>query len=129
MTPLNAKSKDHLRMIELIKLEELALLILSVYLFLTLDYEWWIPAVLFFSPDLSILAYKLTNDRYASYVYNFFHHKTLVILLYIFGAIIDIQFLQLIGIIILAHASMDRMLGYGLKYASGFKDTHMGRIE
>ncbi len=28
----------------------------------------------------------------------------------------------------LAHIGMDRMLGYGLKYASGFADTHLGRI-
>jgi len=25
-------------------------------------------------------------------------------------------------------AHFDRMLGYGLKYASGFGDTHLGRI-
>jgi uncharacterized protein DUF4260 len=27
-----------------------------------------------------------------------------------------------------AHIGMDRMAGYGLKYASGFKDTHLGRV-
>jgi hypothetical protein len=28
----------------------------------------------------------------------------------------------------LAHIGFDRMLGYGLKCASGFSDTHLGRI-
>jgi hypothetical protein len=27
----------------------------------------------------------------------------------------------------LAHVGFDRALGYGLKYATGFGDTHLGR--
>jgi hypothetical protein len=27
----------------------------------------------------------------------------------------------------LAHVGFDRMLGYGLKYGTGFGDTHLGR--
>jgi hypothetical protein len=33
-----------------------------------------------------------------------------------------------LALIWLAHAGFDRALGYGLKYASGFRDTHLGRI-
>jgi hypothetical protein len=32
------------------------------------------------------------------------------------------------ALIWLAHIGMDRMLGYGLKYSGGFKDTHLGRL-
>ena len=32
------------------------------------------------------------------------------------------------GLIWIAHVGFDRALGYGLKYASGFGDTHLGRI-
>ncbi|HLA02836.1 MAG TPA: DUF4260 family protein [Aestuariivirga sp.] len=28
----------------------------------------------------------------------------------------------------LAHIGLDRAIGYGLKYASDFRDTHLGRI-
>jgi hypothetical protein len=28
----------------------------------------------------------------------------------------------------LAHVGFDRMLGYGLKYGTGFGDTHLGRV-
>ncbi|NLE50171.1 MAG: DUF4260 domain-containing protein, partial [Chloroflexi bacterium] len=28
----------------------------------------------------------------------------------------------------IAHIGMDRALGYGLKYATGFKDTHIQRL-
>lgn len=30
--------------------------------------------------------------------------------------------------ILFAHASLDRVFGYGLKYADGFSHTHMGDI-
>jgi hypothetical protein len=33
-----------------------------------------------------------------------------------------------VALIWAAHIQFDRMLGYGLKYASGFGDTHLGRI-
>ena len=33
-----------------------------------------------------------------------------------------------IAMIWLAHIGIDRALGYGLKYASGFGFTHLGRI-
>ena len=33
-----------------------------------------------------------------------------------------------IAMIWLAHIGFDRALGYGLKYASGFGFTHLGRI-
>ena len=29
---------------------------------------------------------------------------------------------------LLAHTGMDRAVGYGLKYPTGFSDTHLGRI-
>lgn len=33
-----------------------------------------------------------------------------------------------LALIWVAHIGFDRALGYGLKYASGFGDTHLGRI-
>jgi hypothetical protein len=33
-----------------------------------------------------------------------------------------------LALIWLAHIGIDRALGYGLKYASGFGFTHLGRI-
>ncbi|WP_218779856.1 DUF4260 family protein [Hymenobacter crusticola] len=26
------------------------------------------------------------------------------------------------------HSALDRLLGYGLKYTTGFHDTHLGRV-
>ncbi len=36
--------------------------------------------------------------------------------------------LALGGAVLTAHAGLDRALGYGLKLASGFADTHLGHI-
>ena len=33
-----------------------------------------------------------------------------------------------LALIWIAHIGMDRLLGYGLKYPSGFRDTHLGAI-
>jgi Domain of unknown function (DUF4260) len=33
-----------------------------------------------------------------------------------------------VGLIWLAHIGIDRVLGYGLKYPTGFKDTHLSRV-
>lgn len=33
-----------------------------------------------------------------------------------------------IGIVMFAHSSFDRVLGYGLKYCDNFKNTHLGAI-
>jgi hypothetical protein len=36
--------------------------------------------------------------------------------------------LALAGVIIFAHSSLDRALGYGLKFSDSFTNTHLGRI-
>ena len=38
------------------------------------------------------------------------------------------RLLQALALIWIAHIGLDRALGYGLKYATGFGDTHLGRI-
>ncbi|RKQ33951.1 DUF4260 family protein [Oceanobacillus halophilus] len=38
------------------------------------------------------------------------------------------QFLIIVGLIWTAHIGMDRMIGFGLKYPTAFKDTHIQRI-
>lgn len=36
--------------------------------------------------------------------------------------------LEGIGIILFSHSSLDRALGYGIKYEIGFKYTHLGEL-
>lgn len=110
-----------------LKLEELAMLLLGVFAFGLLDFAWWWFLVLFLAPDLGMLGYFF-GTKVGAFVYNLFHHKGIAILIWLLGFTLENQIFQLIGVILFAHASFDRMLGYGLKYETGFKFTHLGEI-
>ena len=70
----------------------------------------------------------LVNARIGAITYNFIHHKGLAIAIYLAGSFFEIPELTLAGIVLFAHSSMDRVFGYGLKYADDFKHTHLGWI-
>lgn len=111
-----------------LKLEELLQLVFGIYLFAQLDFSWWWFIGLFLVPDIGMLGY-LVNAKIGAYSYNLFHHKGLAIVILIAGNLLLGPYFQLAGIILFAHSSFDRMLGYGLKYTSGFKQTHLGSLE
>jgi Domain of unknown function (DUF4260) len=111
--------------------EGLALLIGGVLVYNWLGNSWWMFAVLFFVPDLSFLAFVL-GPRPGAIVYNIMHSTLGPFLLAGFSWWLGPQILTSItaavAAIWFAHIGFDRALGYGLKYASGFKDTHLGRL-
>jgi hypothetical protein len=111
----------------LLKIEEFALFCLTIFLFGRLAYAWWVYPLLLFAPDLSMAGY-LGGARLGAIVYNFVHHKALAVGLYVLGAMAGSQILQLAGLILLGHSSLDRVLGYGLKYPESFHTTHLGLI-
>jgi hypothetical protein len=109
-------------------LEELSLFLLAMIAFYFQSaYAWWLFPVCILLPDLSMLGY-MAGNRIGAFVYNFFHHKGLAIIIYLLGFCYHNEALLFTGIILFAHSSMDRMFGYGLKYVTGFKDTHLGQI-
>ena len=99
----------------LLKLEELAQFVGAIVLFSQLDYSWWVFPVCILLPDLSMLGYFI-NPRIGAYLYNIFHHKLVAISIGILGFYIGSEMILLAGLILFAHASMDRIFGYGLKY-------------
>ncbi|MBI5839058.1 MAG: DUF4260 domain-containing protein [Chloroflexi bacterium] len=111
----------------LLKLEELFMFGLTIFLFSKLDFSWWWYPVLLFTPDLSMLGY-LGGTRLGAFTYNFIHHKALGISIFVAGVIFANQALQLAGLILFGHSSMDRVLGYGLKHSDSFQHTHLGMI-
>ena len=98
----------------LVKLEQVALVFLSIYLFFALDYTWWLFPVLFFVPDLSMIGY-LINPKVGASTYNFIHHKALSVSLYLLGSLIRLPALQLTGLVMFGHSSLDRALGFELQ--------------
>ena len=110
-----------------LKLEELAMLLLGIFLFSQLNFSWWWFIGLFLAPDLGMLGY-LINTKVGAFTYNLFHHKFVAIAIYFFGIFITSEIVQMIGVLLFSHASFDRIFGYGLKYEKGFKFTHLGEI-
>ena len=111
----------------IIQVEELAMFLLSIFLFSQLSFAWWWFPVLILSPDISMIGYAAGNKA-GALTYNFFHHKALAISVYILGCYLQSEIIQLAGIILFGHSSMDRFFGYGLKTFAGFKSTHLGEI-
>jgi hypothetical protein len=112
---------------KVIKLEELGLLLLGIYLFNQLEYAWWWFLVLILAPDFSMIGY-LFGNRIGAICYNIAHHRGIAIVLYFVGIYTSTTILQLLAVMLFAHSAMDRMLGYGLKYEKGFRYTHLGEI-
>jgi hypothetical protein len=111
----------------LLRLEELAFALFSMYLFSRLGFPWWYFPLLFFAPDLAMLGY-LGGPRVGAYVYNVVHHRGLALLYYVAGLLLGLPALSLAGVVLFAHSSFDRLLGYGLKLPDSFNSTHLGRI-
>lgn len=112
---------------QLIQFEEAALFGLGIYGFSLLSYAWWWFPALILVPDLSMIGYVFGNKA-GAWVYNLFHHRALAIIIWLTGLYLGNVILQLVGVMIFAHSSMDRMFGYGLKYEKGFKFTHLGEV-
>jgi Domain of unknown function (DUF4260) len=107
--------------------EGLAILIVAVALYWVQGFNWWMFAVLLLTPDLAMLGY-LRNARIGSVVYNLAHTTVWPLALVLVGHLLNQPLALQLGLIWLAHIGMDRAVGYGLKYASGFKDTHLQRV-
>jgi hypothetical protein len=111
----------------LLKIEEAAMLALALAAYAALDLPWWLFAVLLLAPDLGALGY-LAGPRVGAATYNFSHHKAVAVAAYLAGISLNLQWLIIAGIIIFAHSSLDRVFGYGLKFADSFQNTHLGQI-
>ncbi len=112
-----------------IALEELAMFALSIMgcYYLPVQFKWWVWPILFLLPDLGMIGY-LISPEVGAVTYNLLHHKFIAVAVFAIGFITGNHPVMLAGIILFGHSSMDRMLGYGLKFPDGFKHTHLGWI-
>lgn len=111
----------------LLRLEEASILVATTYAYNHLHLSWLFFALLFFAPDLSMLGY-LINSRLGSATYNLAHTLAWPIALLLLSRTSSHPRLTAISLIWIAHIAFDRLLGYGLKYPTFFKDTHLHHI-
>jgi hypothetical protein len=71
----------------------------------------------------------LRNTSIGAVLYNSVHTETPPLLLLCTALARDNKKVAGLALCWLAHIGMDRMLGYGLKYGSGFARTHLGILE
>lgn len=110
-----------------LKFEEIMMFALGILAFNQLDFAWWWFLVLILTPDIGMLGYVFSTKT-GAFTYNVFHHKGIAIAVYLFGIYFQNNIVQLIGIILFSHASLDRIFGYGLKFPDNFKHTHLGNM-
>ena len=89
--------------------------------------SWLWFALLFLAPDFSMLGY-LAGKKAGAVFYNLGHTYAAPFLLLLVLWLSGQTSYAWLALIWLAHIGFDRMLGYGLKYETAFKDTHLQRV-
>ncbi len=108
-----------------LRLEGAAVFGVAVSAYTTGGHSWVLFVLLFFMPDITCLGY-LAGPRIGASCYNAAHNYAVPvaigILLHLLGRSVAVP------LVWAAHIGFDRAFGYGLKYAGGFGQTHLGRL-
>ena len=99
----------------------------AVVLYLHLGFPWWLLLVLALAPDLSMLGYA-AGPAVGAIAYDTAHTYAVPVALGAAGVLADAELALQVALIWSAHIGIDRAVGYGLKYRTGFRDTHLQRV-
>ena len=111
----------------LLRLEGAAVAVAAVVLYFYADYPWWLLLLLALAPDLSMLGY-LGGVRSGAVAYDIAHTYAFPVILGALGVVAETDAAVQVALIWMTHIGVDRAIGYGLKYPTGFKDTHLQRV-
>lgn len=111
----------------ILRLEGLLVMVAAMLAYDKFGAGWSTFAWFFLVPDISFLGY-LAGARLGAISYNMAHSYIGAITCLVASQLFAAPLLLTVGIIWCAHIGFDRALGYGLKYSTGFKFTHLGRI-
>jgi hypothetical protein len=105
----------------------MAVALAAVAVYFYADHPWWLLLALALAPDVSLVGYA-AGPRTGALAYNAAHTDVLPVALAAVGVITEADTAVAIGLIWLTHIGVDRALGYGLKYSTEFKKTHLQRL-
>jgi hypothetical protein len=111
----------------LLRLEGLAVAAGAVALYFDAGYGWLLLVLLALAPDLSAVGY-VGGPRVGALAYDVAHTYALPIALGVGGVLAGSDPAIQVALIWTTHIGVDRLLGYGLKYPTGFRDTHLQRV-
>jgi hypothetical protein len=111
----------------LLRLEGLAVAAGALVLYFDGGYGWLALALLVLAPDLSALGY-VAGPRVGALTYDLAHTYAWPVALGVGGVLAESGTAMQLALIWATHIGVDRLVGYGLKYPTGFKDTHLQRV-
>lgn len=106
-------------------LEGLVLFLVCLYLYYLTQASWALFILLFFIPDFAVLGYVKRDKKIGAIIYNSVHNYVLSVFLMVIGLYTTYQIFYPLGIILTAHISLDRFMGFGLRYTDVFRITHI----
>ncbi|HSW79630.1 MAG TPA: DUF4260 domain-containing protein [Candidatus Saccharimonadales bacterium] len=110
------------------RVEATVVFIATIFFYIHLHFNVLLLILLILSVDVFALGYTTKNNRIGAHIYNIGHSFIIPPVLLVLGTLLHNNIFIGGGLIWIAHITMDRMLGYGLKYETDFKDTHLGQI-
>lgn len=110
-----------------LQVEGAALAAAALWLYADGDHSWWLFGLLILAPDLAMIGY-VRGPRPGALCYNLAHSYLSALALVGIGLWTGTDWAIAAGLIWTTHIGLDRALGYGLKYTTGFNDSHLGRV-
>jgi len=111
----------------LLHFEGAAILGLAIFLYAKNGESWWWFLLLLLAPDLSMIGYT-AGTKIGALAYNLVHSYLAPAIIAVIGVQTGEPLIVAMALIWFAHIGLDRMVGYGLKYPTDFKDTHLAHV-
>ena len=110
-----------------LRLEGLAVAAGALALYFDGGHSWLALVLLWLAPDLALVGY-LAGNRAGAVAYDLAHFEGWPVALGVIGVLAGSDVAVQLALIWLSHIGIDRLVGYGLKYPTAFKDTHLQRV-
>ena len=111
----------------ILRLEGLVISLSAIYLYYGAAGNWIFFFIMLLVPDISMVGY-LKNKKLGAITYNVVHNYILALILIFTSMLIENPWLFYFGLILTVHVGLDRFMGFGLKYPTNFKDTHIQKV-
>jgi hypothetical protein len=111
----------------LLRLEGVAIFVFALMAYNFLGFTWGFFVLVFLLPDVFLLVY-FYSTKAGAIAYNISHSYVLPLMLFAYGFFVSSSDADRLALIWIAHIGFDRALGFGLKYARGFRYTHFGKL-
>ena len=110
-----------------LRIEALAILAAGVIAYGQLGGPWLLLVPLLLVPDISMIGF-VRDARLGALTYDIGHNLATAAAALGLGVWLGIGWLAVAGAVLVAHVGGDRAVGYGLKYPTELKDTHLQHI-